>query len=182
MPELEYWTFGTEVPQDQMAINLGAPGDRRGPNGKMWLEYPEVGGPSANAPITVEPANAATFRLHSSAVKGNDLKWVAASGLRGVKSVKLKLKKKGTYRVRLHFLEPDKLPASARLFDIVINGQTVQRQFDITARAGSSLSSIVCEYTTVSADGIIEIKFQSITAQPPLLSGIKWWLLPLTSK
>ena len=54
MPELEYWTFGAEVDSQQMAINLGAPGDRRGPNGKMWLEYPEVGGPSAKIDLSFE--------------------------------------------------------------------------------------------------------------------------------
>ncbi|MDC0050939.1 PQQ-binding-like beta-propeller repeat protein, partial [Verrucomicrobia bacterium] len=35
MPELEYWTFGASAKPGQLAINLGAPGDRRAPDGKL---------------------------------------------------------------------------------------------------------------------------------------------------
>ncbi|HIL25455.1 MAG TPA: hypothetical protein EYG19_08665, partial [Verrucomicrobia bacterium] len=174
MPELEYWTFGATAKPGQLAINLGAPGDRRAPDGKLWVEHPNVGGNSAAAPITIEPANATPFRLHSSTVKGDGLKWVAASGLRGVKTVKLKLEKKGTYRVRLHFLEPDKLPARARQFDIVINGQTVQRQFDITASAGAPRRAVVREFKVVTSNGTIQIDLRPATDLPPILSGIEW--------
>ena len=178
MPELEYWTFGATAKPGQLAINLGAPGDRRAPDGKLWVEHPKVGGDSVDAPVTIEPADAAPFRLHSSAINGDDLKWVAASGLRGVKSVKLKLEKKGAYRVRLHFLEPDELPSRARLFDIVINDQTVQRQFDIAATAGSPLQSVVREFIIAAPDGTIQIALRPATDHPPILSGIEWSPIP----
>ena len=178
MPELEYWTFGATAKPGQLAINLGAPGDRRAPDGKLWVEHPNVGGSSADAPVTLEPANATPFRLHSSTIKGDGLKWVAASGLRGVKSVKLKLEKKGAYRLRLHFLEPDGLPARARQFDIVINGQTVQRQFDIAATAGSPLQSVVREFIIAAPEGTIQIALRPATDHPPILSGIEWSPIP----
>ena len=178
MPELEYWTFGATAKPGQLAINLGAPGDRRAPDGKLWVEHPSVGGSSADAPITIEPANAAAFRLHSSAIKGDGLNWVAASGLRGVKTVKLKLEKKGTYRVRLHFLEPDKLPARARVFDILINGQTVQQKFDITATAGAPRRAVVREFKVVTSNGTIQIDLRPATDLPPILSGIEWSPIP----
>ena len=132
---------------------------------------------SAAAPITIEPANATAFRLHSSAIKGDGLKWVAASGLRGVKTVKLKLEKKGNYRIRLHFLEPDELPARARLFDIVINGQTVQRQFDIAATVGARLP-VVREYKIAAPNGTVQIDLRATASRPPVLSGIEWSRLP----
>jgi hypothetical protein len=178
MPELEYWTFGATAKLGQLAINLGAPGDRRAPNGKLWVEHPSVGGNSAAAPVTIEPANAAPFRLHSSTIKGDGLKWVAASGLRGVKSVKLKLEKKGAYRLRLHFLEPDELPARARLFDIVINDQTVQRQFDIAASAGAPRRAVVREFKVITSNETIQIDLRPTTRNQPILSGIEWFPLP----
>jgi outer membrane protein assembly factor BamB len=178
MPGLEYWTFGATAKPGQLAINLGAPGDRRAPDGKLWVEHPNVGGNSAAAPVTIEPANATPFRLHSSTVKGDGLKWVAASGLRGVKTVKLKLEKKGTYRVRLHFLEPDKLPARARVFDILINGQTVQQKIDITATAGAPRRAVVREFKVVTSNGTIQIDLRPATDLPPILSGIEWSPIP----
>jgi hypothetical protein len=178
MPELEYWTFGATAKLGQLAINLGAPGDRRATDGKLWVEHPKVGGNSADAPVTIEPANAAPFRLHSSTIKGDGLKWVAASGLRGVKSVQLKLEKKGAHRLRLHFLEPDELPARARQFDIVINGQTVQRQFDITASAGAPRRAVVREFKVDATEGAIQIDLRPTTRNQPILSGIEWFPLP----
>ncbi|MFP6899867.1 MAG: PQQ-binding-like beta-propeller repeat protein, partial [Opitutales bacterium] len=118
MPELEYWTFGAKVPQEQMAINLGAPGDRRGPDGKMWLEYPEVGGPSTKIDLTIEPKDASIFRLHSATVKSGDLKWIAGSGLEGVKSVSIRMRENGRYQVKLHFMEPEDIEAGKRMFDV----------------------------------------------------------------
>ncbi|MBT6450577.1 MAG: hypothetical protein HOK62_07665, partial [Verrucomicrobiales bacterium] len=115
---------------------------------------------------------------HSSIINGDGLKWVAASGLRGVKSVKLKLVKKGDYRVRLHFLEPDELPSRARLFDIVINDQTVQRQFDIAAAAGSPFQSVVREFVIAAPEGTIRIALRPATDHPPILSGIEWSPIP----
>ena len=32
-------------------MNFGAPGDRRSPDGTLWLEYPSVGGKSPDVPI-----------------------------------------------------------------------------------------------------------------------------------
>ena len=178
MPELEYWTFGATAKPGQLAINLGAPGDRRAPDGKLWVEHPSVGGNSAAAPVTIEPANAAPFRLHSSAINGDGLKWVAASGLSGVKTVKLKLEQKGTHRVRLHFLEPDNLSPGARVFDIVINGQTLQRLFDITATAGGPRRAVVREFNVDAPAGTIQLDLRPTAGRPAVLSGIEWLRLP----
>ena len=86
-PDLEYWTFGAPAQQGKLAVNLGAPGDRRASDGRLWVEFPKVGGNSADAPVTIKPAKPEVFRLHSTMVDGKGLKWVAASGLRGVEAV-----------------------------------------------------------------------------------------------
>ncbi len=172
-PDLEYWTFGAPAQQGKLAVNLGAPGDRRAPDGRLWVEFPKVGGNSADAPVTIKPAKAEVFRLHSTMVDGKGLKWVAASGLRGVETVELKIKN-GKHRIRLHFLEPDKLEAGGRVFDIFLNGKPVQRGFDIAKAAGGSHRPVVREFETTTADGNLKIELRSTSGKPPLLSGVEW--------
>jgi len=39
-----YSATGKMTPVKHLAINLGAPGDRRDPDGTLWLSYPRPGG------------------------------------------------------------------------------------------------------------------------------------------
>ncbi|MBM3240687.1 PAS domain-containing protein [Candidatus Poribacteria bacterium] len=43
------------VPIRTIGVNLGAPGDRKADNGTLWLEYPRVGGPSPDIPVSISP-------------------------------------------------------------------------------------------------------------------------------
>jgi len=174
MPGLEYWTFCADVPQNQIAINLGAPGDRRGPNGKMWLEYPVVGGPSAKVNVTITPKTAATFRLHSTSVQSGDLKWIAASGLQGVTRVNIAVKENGNYRVKLHFMEPENLKAGQRVFDVALQGKTMLRRLDIAKAATGIRRAIVREFNVTIKDKSLRIDLTPQGKKPPVLSGIEW--------
>ena len=174
MPELEYWTFGTEVPPNQMAINFGAPGDRRGPNGKMWLEYPEVGGPSTKVNVTITPKTSATFRLHSTAVHSGDLKWIAASGLQGATRVNIAVKENGNYRVKLHFMEPKNLKAGQRVFDVALQGKTMLRNLDIVKVADGARRAIAKEFAVTIQDKSLHIDLTPQGKKPPVLSGVEW--------
>jgi hypothetical protein len=90
MPEVEMWTFfGASPVRDavrRVGINFGAPGDRRGPNGTLWIEYPSVGGASPAVPVRLGGTTLQFFRRHSSQVEG-ELSWVAASGVKGLTSL-----------------------------------------------------------------------------------------------
>jgi len=44
-----------DLPIRAVGINLGASGDRRADNGMLWLEYPRVGGPSPDIPVSINP-------------------------------------------------------------------------------------------------------------------------------
>lgn len=94
MPEAELWTCnfsGFDTPPGsrvrRAGLNLGAPGDRLDVAGTLWLEYPPTPGPSPSLPVTVQPADAATFRHHASAVSGDGPAWVFASGVRDIESL-----------------------------------------------------------------------------------------------
>ena len=77
----------------RLGLNLGAPGDRRADDGTLWLEYPSVGGPSPAVSLRVVAENRTWFRRHSSQVRARN--WVAASGLKGVRSVAVPLSVSG---------------------------------------------------------------------------------------
>lgn len=90
MPEAEMWTsFGPSPVRDairRVGINFGAPGDRKSPDGTLWLEYPSVGGQSPVVPLRLVGSKLDWFRRHSSLVEG-DMSWVGASGVKGLSSV-----------------------------------------------------------------------------------------------
>ncbi len=178
MPELEYWTFGTEVTQEEIAINLGAPGDRRGPNGKMWLEYPQVGGPSTKVEISIEPKDAPRFRLHSTTVKEGDAKWIAASGLAGARVITVPVEKNGDYKVKLHFMEPEDIGAGARVFDVALQGKTVLNELDVALDAGGSRKAMVKEFAITVRDQILRLELSQKGKLPAILSGVEWHRLP----
>ena len=47
MPGAEQWMFSSlSSPPAEFALNLGAPGDLRGPEGMMWFDQPIIGGNS----------------------------------------------------------------------------------------------------------------------------------------
>ena len=93
MPEMEMWSysqFGLDGQQGdrilRAGINFGAPGNRRAPDGTLWLEHPHVG--DGNAPqFGVEGIgkNVTWFRRHSSQINdaGKSPPWIAASGFIG---------------------------------------------------------------------------------------------------
>jgi len=117
MPEAESWgTYGlaykeeppkTSDPVTRVGINFGAPGDRRAENGTLWLDYPSVGGLSFDIPVKTVPEQPKIFRYHSSRVIEGDLKWVSASGAKGLKSVTIALgnSQPRSYIVRVYYAE-----------------------------------------------------------------------------
>ena len=178
MPQLEYWTFGAKVPEDEVAINFGAPGDRRGPEGKLWLDFPEAGSPSVKVDIKIEPKSAEVFRHHSSRIKSGQLKWVGASGLKGVEQVRIKLKENGQYRVKLHFMEPEHKEAGHRIFDVSLQGEKVLPKLDIAQAAGGRNLVISREFNATVEDGTLMINLQSHNATKPILCGVQWLKAP----
>ncbi|MEX0718597.1 MAG: PQQ-binding-like beta-propeller repeat protein [Planctomycetaceae bacterium] len=64
MPEGEAWTFSAakRIESPRVGINFGAPGDRRAPDGTLWLEYPETGGPSPSLTVKVSPGVGQAFQ------------------------------------------------------------------------------------------------------------------------
>jgi len=184
MPEVETWTFfGSQMPKGpvrRLGINLAAPGDRKADDGTLWLEYPSVGGSSPAVEVSIEPKEPEWFRRHSSQVTGPGLSWVAASGAKGLTTIRIKLADKGAaarkYSVKLHFMEPDDLKVGDRVFDIRLQGQAAIQILDVAREAGGRNLSIVktVRGVEVSDDLLVELTpSPSAKVQASLLSGIE---------
>lgn len=66
-----------------------------------------------------------------------------------------------TCTVRLHFAEiyfPDVYEGSKQVFDVKIEGSTVQNNFCITTATGAVNKAHVLEFTNVSNDGTITVE------------------------
>ena len=200
MPEVETWAFSSlepgTAPIQRVGINLGAPGDRLADNGTLWLEYPSVGGNSPKLDITVTPEKPSFFRRHSLRLTRGDLKWVEASGAKGLRSIRLGLAghkpsvkievsrlrlelpnpqisdtpvAPKTYTVSLHFLEPDDKKPGERVFDVALGDVTVLKGFDIVAEARAPNVGIVKTFPGIRVSDSLTI---SLTPAEPEMETI----------
>jgi hypothetical protein len=206
-PAAEMWTFNSVrwdgEPVRRVGINFGAPGDRMADDGTLWLDWPSVGGPSPELPISIEPKRPGTFRYHSAMVRvapgSPGLPWVAASGVRDVRRVTLTLATANLhgdppdgarpgiqpvpaavparrYRVRLHFAEVDGLKPGERLFDVRVQGRQVASKLDIVREAGGPMTALVKEVHGVEVTDKLTIELLPAgdgQSSGTLLSGIE---------
>ena len=100
MPEVELWSVHDATVEssvggnvEHLGINFGAPGDRRDAEGRLWLEFPAIAGPSP--PIKVEfNKEAEFFHHHSTTMSGTMSPWIFASGVKNVSDVRVSLELK----------------------------------------------------------------------------------------
>jgi len=107
----EQWASWGDVTAEKLAgkiqrigLNFGAPGDRKTDDGTLWLDVPNVGGPSPDILIRTEPSleKLESFYQHSLFLnQGEGWPWVAGSGVIGLKSVTVSGMKPGIYTVRI---------------------------------------------------------------------------------
>lgn len=123
-----YTAEGAKTPVQHLALNFGAPGDRRDAKGKLWLGYPR---PSSRAGLDLPLNLGQKFGLGggfyyngdgtAKAAEDSDVApWINTSGARGVTSFVLPLIDKGQaaskYTVRLY-------AAPGSLFDVKMQGK-----------------------------------------------------------
>jgi outer membrane protein assembly factor BamB len=181
-----YSAGGLTVPVQHMALNLGAPGDRRDAHGKLWLSYPR---PSSRAgidlPLSIKAEFAKgggyfSFNTESFAIAGTETPWVFASGARGLARSEIPLlgkeQKPETYTVRLYFVTLENDQPGQRVFDIKLQDKTVLKDLDVVTRAGGPKRTFVAEFKEipVSENLVLELAQPDPDAtHAPLLSGIE---------
>ncbi len=151
MPEVELWSVNAAASEQspgqrsrerirRLGINFGAPGDRRDPEGLLWIEYPVVAGESP--PLAIElNEQAKFFQRHSSTVSGSDVPWILSSGVRAVTDIRLSMRlgelkdgateqvgaviPKEFYDVRIYFTAAGQREDTAAVFDVLIDDDLV---------------------------------------------------------
>ena len=184
MPEVETWTYNIieldDSPIKRVGINFGAPGDRMADDGTLWLEYPMDGGPSPDISVKIKPEDAKYFRHHSSRIGGEGLKWVAASGSKGLNNVEIKLMEDSgivrPYTVRLYFVEPENIQPAERVFDVSIQGVCVLKEFDIIKETHKPNKILVKEFNNIGIKDDLNVSFKpngTLNNNIPLICGIE---------
>jgi outer membrane protein assembly factor BamB len=158
MPDVDVWTVNAaaaaETERQQirhLGINLGAPGDRRDEEGRLWVEFPAVAGDSPAVTVDVDPG-ATFFGRHSSSMSGGELPWVLSSGVQGATEVRIGL------GLADEFSLGTGLPVSHAFDDAEENES-----------GNVSLSSSDLELVEDSSTQTVGIRFQSI----PIAQGAK---------
>ena len=194
MPEVELWVTylgeSDDGPIREIGVNLGAPGNRRAPDGCFWIGHPLL--PHVDEPekesgltagISVAVGQGGYYTHHASSITGGDgPAWVAASGCRGISRLELDLRarQRATYEVSLHFADPDGSTPGKRVFDVLIEGRRVLADLDISAEAGGANRALVQTFVGIAVDdGKLTLEF--VPARPevdddavlPILCGLR---------
>jgi outer membrane protein assembly factor BamB len=182
LPGGEMWTNlhlqRVKGPIRRVGINLGAPGARKSSDDTLWLPHPAISSRMRTVPVLIEPTGVEWFRRHESQIAGEGWPWVAASGARGVRSVRITLAEdkaaERLYTVRLTFVEPDRILPGQRVFDVALQGQTVLQALDVCRAAGGPWRGLVREYrgVKVAKDLIITFTPHSSKDRGPVLCGV----------
>ncbi len=183
-----YSATGSSLPVQHMALNLGAPGDRRDAHGKLWLSYPR---PSSRAgidlPLDFKPEfvkDGAFFALNAESVKvaGTETPWIFTSGARGLASCTIPLLAAGakpeTFTVRLNFMALEGDQPGQRVFDVKLQGKTVLVAFDPTAKAGGPLRAFTAEFRDIAVTENLTLELASTLAaedekHQPIISAVE---------
>jgi hypothetical protein len=173
-PNFEQWATWGAVPAaelrgkiERVGVNFGAPGDRRTEDGTLWLDFPNVGGPSPEIEVRTQPERPEFYYHHSVWIRGGQgWPWVAASGVEGLTSVQLKGLKQGVYTVRLVFAAPDD---GARAMDVTLQDEarpvqiTLPPKFVATTQSHSGVRV---------SDGSLTVRLRAVKGET-VLSGIE---------
>jgi outer membrane protein assembly factor BamB len=176
-PWTVYVTPGALQPVQHFAINLGAVADMKDNEGTVWFSYPNVNTGSYNH----FPNYGVKFDLQEDIwegmgyfshdfkgvdVQGTDRPWLFTSGCVGLKQCTIPLldkqagSKGGLYTVRLGFMARPEDRAGKRVFDVMLQGKPVLKDFDICQSAGDCSTVVIREFQDVAVqdDLVLELE------------------------
>ena len=189
-PRREKWSVfavsGEAMPVRHVAVNFGAPGDRRDGEHTLWLCYPRPPiRPGLRLDLKADiMSGGGYFRRNADAltIEGTDKPWLFPSGCLGLTRCVLPLIAKGqppaTYAVRLSFAEPTNDRAGQRVFDVEVQGRVVAEALDVYGLAGGRDRALVREVRPVRVHNALTVELvpnadNPAPARAPLICGIE---------
>jgi outer membrane protein assembly factor BamB len=184
-----YSSVGKLTPVAQLAINLGAPGDRRDAHGKLWLTYPRPKpyretGLEFDLKLDTKFATAGSYTSlnEESHTIATETPWIYTSAASGLLRSSVPLLGDGDpaakYTVKLHFIDLENSEPGKRVFDVALQGKSVDPGLDIVAVSGGKAKAIVREYKAIAVSGSLDIeltpsKDAKLPHELPVLSAIE---------
>jgi len=195
-PDYDHWgiysTGGSNTPVRHLALNFGAPGDKRDAAGILWFSYPRPGLPGDRAAmgflyeVKTEFFENGGYYLHSSSAgptAGTDTPWVFTSCARGLKRCVVPLLSKddrpAEYTVRLCFADFDRAKGGKRVFDVKLQGKVVLPGLDLSKEAAENGNVVIQRFAGVAVSRDLEIEFiprdkgASSMDDAPVLCGLE---------
>ncbi len=174
---------GPTKPVKNLAVNLGAPGDRRDGFNRLWLAYPRpatVGRMEYSFDIEPKLMAGGAFEARneeSLKVENARVGWLYTSQAHGLTRFELPLLGKddapARYRVTLHFAELAKdTKRGERVFDVKLQGETVAAELDVVQAAGGSERALTREFNRVEVADNLVVELSPKKGEP-ILSAIE---------
>ena len=162
------------VPVAHMALNMGAPGDLRDPDGTMWFAYPRPDtsdgqGPFKNYGVKFdlkENKGIAVARRDYRGVKfvGSEQPWLFTSSIQGIEELHVPLldeTEDGIYKVRIGFAARKGQTKGQRVFDVHLQDKNVLSGFDVLEEAKGPREAIIKEFKGIPVKDQLHFKFIS---------------------
>jgi outer membrane protein assembly factor BamB len=176
--EVEDWSLyishGPLTPVQHLAINLGAPGDKKDKDGTIWFGYPRPNNPAGLMfDITAEILDGMGYYSYDSKgveVEGEAPVWLLTNGCIGLVSCQIPLindlfgEEPGIYTVRLGFAAP----STRRKFDINIQDEMVLENLDVLREAGGVNRPVIKEFSGISVNNRLSLAFIPETTPPEM--------------
>lgn len=183
-----YLTHGAMTPVKHLAINLGAPGDRKDANGTVWFGYPRPG-TSYGVKFNLHEKVLPEMGFFASDIRNKQLKntgrpWLFQSGCLGLAECQIPLiddvwgEKPARYTVRLGFLPPAGDRPGQRLFDLKIQDQPVLSGLDLAKLAETGNEVVMREFSGILVSAYLKIAFEAknnnpANSQAPIINFIE---------
>jgi outer membrane protein assembly factor BamB len=173
-------SHGPVTPVKRLAINLGAPGDKKDKNGNIWFAYPRPRtGYGVRFRLNETVADGMgyfAYDFRGVNIDGTDSPWLYTSGCAGFSKCRINLLDKaweanpGVYTVRLGFYAP----TGDHTFDIKLQNKNVLSGFNPTENSGA----VVKEFKNIKVDNDLLIELvphnSSLTVDnAPIINSIE---------
>ena len=179
-----YSSVGAKTPVRHLALNLGAPGDRKDAHGTVWLSYPRYKAyqeTSLDVKLDLSPkfGEAGGYRSvneNSPTLTNVQTPWLYTSWANGLKEITLPLLSSddapATFSVQLHFADVRTDDNVASVFDVQLNGKTVLSDVSPTNGAGTETDVLIKEVKNVSVEDNLTIALVTKSGVP-MLNAVK---------
>jgi len=171
-PDIGCLEYGVEPPRPlrELRLNCGAWEDRVARDGTIWRGEQFIWGNARERWRLLRPAFGRwTIRAGDSPIEGTNSPWLYRTERYGMRQLRFRLAP-GTYTVRLHFAETfDGITApGGRIFDVLLQGREVLRDFDVFKEAGGRNKALVKEFKGVTVRDTLTIGFTQKVNSPEI--------------